>query len=50
MEKSRRRRRVCRPGAVIVTDTLEAVLMLIGAWPTVRTDAHIAAVLSAATC
>jgi hypothetical protein len=34
-----------RPGTVIVTGTLDAALMLIGAWPTKRTEAHIAAVL-----
>jgi len=34
-----------RPGAVIVIGTLDAALMLIGAWPKKRTDAHIAAVL-----
>lgn len=35
-----------RPGTVIVTGTLDAALMLIGAWPTKRTESHIAAVLS----
>ncbi len=35
-----------RPGTVIVTGTLDAALMLIGAWPTKRTETHIAAVLS----
>lgn len=35
-----------RPGTVFITGTLDAALMLIGAWPTKRTDAHIAAVLS----
>lgn len=34
-----------RPGTVIVTGTLDAALMLIGAWPTKRTETHIAAVL-----
>ncbi len=34
-----------RPGTVIVTGTLDAALMLIGAWPTKRTESHIAAVL-----
>lgn len=34
-----------RPGAVIVTGTLDAAMMLIGAWPTKGTDGHIAAVL-----
>ncbi|GEM_PF-809723 len=35
-----------RPGTVIVTGTLDAALMLIGAWPTKRTESHFAAVLS----
>lgn len=35
-----------RPGTVIVTGTLDAALMLIGAWPTKRTEIHVAAVLS----
>lgn len=35
-----------RPGTVIVSGTLDAALMLIGAWPTKRTESHIAAVLS----
>ncbi len=35
-----------RPGTVIVNGTLDAALMLIGAWPTKRTESHIAAVLS----
>lgn len=34
-----------RPGTVIVTGTLDAALMLIGAWPTKRTETHIAAVM-----
>lgn len=34
-----------RPGTVIVTGTLDAALMLIGAWPTKRTEAHMTAVL-----
>lgn len=33
-----------RPGSVIITGTVDAALMLIGAWPTKRTQAHIAAV------
>jgi hypothetical protein len=35
-----------RPGSVIITGTLDAALMLIGAWPTKRTEAHIMAVLA----
>ncbi|TNM65139.1 DUF982 domain-containing protein [Aliirhizobium smilacinae] len=34
-----------RPGTVIVNGTLDAALMLIGAWPTKRTESHVAAVL-----
>lgn len=35
-----------RPGTVFITDTLDAALMLVGAWPTKRTETHMAAVLS----
>jgi hypothetical protein len=35
-----------RPGMVFITGTLDAALMLIGGWPTKRTEAHMAAVLS----
>lgn len=35
-----------RPGMVFITGTLDAALMLIGAWPTKRTEMHMAAVLS----
>jgi hypothetical protein len=34
------------PGLVIISDTLDAALMLLGAWPANRSDAHIAAVMS----
>lgn len=33
-----------RPGLVTVSDTLEAALMLLGAWPGKRSDAHMTAV------
>jgi hypothetical protein len=35
-----------RPGSVAITGTLDAALMLLGAWPTKRTNVHLAAVLS----
>ncbi|SFB61271.1 Protein of unknown function [Rhizobium sp. NFR07] len=35
-----------RPGSVIIAGTVDAALMLIGAWPTKRTQAHIAAVMT----
>jgi hypothetical protein len=35
-----------RPGSVIIVGTVDAALMLIGAWPTKRTEAHIAAVVT----
>ncbi|AYD00745.1 DUF982 domain-containing protein [Neorhizobium sp. NCHU2750] len=35
-----------RPGTVFITSTLDAALMLVGAWPTMRTDMHMLAVRS----
>ncbi len=35
-----------RPGSVIIMGTLDAALMLIGAWPTKRTETHLTAVMT----